>query len=362
MPTQTSEIAAIRKLQQAASAGRVDECRELVESGVPVDGTVEHMPLTALQFASGSGRLDVVKLLIFLGARIDGGVDSSSTPLHHAAMGGHLAVVRELVEVGADIHRESLRLPLTPTGTAEYWSFQNQGQREVAEYLRTLGGINPYNGERPDDVWEGLGGEMHIELVERALNGRVSPVPFARATITGREVAIRTSRFAPTLFLFRTLFTTSLSPIAGQELALVLPSLWPLHARALQEPRYAWPLDLLAHLEERASRGASLAHGDVLNRGDEHLAGLDWPTNFDQWLVVCHGSLEERRLAVPEAMLSPTLFLVPHANKKPIVPGKDALTRADAKATVKWARPALGQGKNGLVVPLADGSHSAVGT
>jgi ankyrin repeat protein len=51
-----------------------------------------------------------------------------ATALHHAAFGGHRAVVEELARVGADINARDDRFEATPTG----WAI---------EYLRELGGL-----------------------------------------------------------------------------------------------------------------------------------------------------------------------------------------------------------------------------
>lgn len=255
---------------------------------------------------------------------------------------------------GGDTHRESLESPLTPTGAAEYWSaFNHQNPGEVGRYMRSIGGISPYfdtpAGASADDRWQGVEGELHIDLLESGLFGRVSLVPFERE-VAGCMVSIRQCRFVAEKYLFRTLCTVNLSKRQRLEIAIALPSSWPLHSAALKEQRYAWPLELLYHVAGKLTQGAALAHGDLQARDGDLLRDTFTPSEIQQWLVVCHQSLEERRATVPQAKLGATLLLVPHVGKP--IKGSDAKARADAKAKVKWEKLALGTGRNALVVPL----------
>jgi hypothetical protein len=346
----------ITNLQDAAKAGRVDVCKSLLEAGVPVDGRIPLLPWdTALSFAAWNGRLEVVDLLLGAGAEVDGRLDDRSTPLIDACISGHLSVVRRLLEAGADLHRESLRQPLTATGTAEYWSFKQEGQPEVASYLRSLGGTNPYFDGAPDakdaeERWAGAVGEMHIELLERALYGRVSLVPFEREEGSERPLVVRQCRFSANPYLFRLLCTVNAAPSAPGEVAIALPAAWPLHAAALKEQRYAWPLELVFHVARKLQQGASLSHGDLLARDGEILQNAFTPRDIEQWIVVAHRTFEERRIAVLQAGLAPTLLLVPNFAKA--IKPKEALAKADAKAQVNWEKPALGTGRSALTVQL----------
>ena len=57
---------------------------------------------------------------------------SHATPLHQAALAGHEAAVRLLVERGVRLDIENIHHRATPFGWAEY-----AGQAAVAEYLRS---------------------------------------------------------------------------------------------------------------------------------------------------------------------------------------------------------------------------------
>jgi ankyrin repeat protein len=58
----------------------------------------------ALHFAAGEGDLNRVKELLAEGYLINAFDDLSWTPLHHAARGEHLDVVRHLIAAGADVN------------------------------------------------------------------------------------------------------------------------------------------------------------------------------------------------------------------------------------------------------------------
>lgn len=118
-------------LVAAAATGRLDVARETLASA-----SDEHRRL-ALALAAQHGRADVVGLLLDAGQDPNQfnppGAHSHSTPLHQAALAGHLGVVRLLVERGArldirDIHHR---------GTALDWA-EHGGRSEVVEYLKRV--------------------------------------------------------------------------------------------------------------------------------------------------------------------------------------------------------------------------------
>jgi ankyrin repeat protein len=80
----------------------------------------------------------VVQLLLDAGEDPDRynpeGAHSHATPLHHAAMGDHLEVVRLLVERGARLDQEDRIYKSTPLGWARYG-----GRKRIEAYLRSKG-------------------------------------------------------------------------------------------------------------------------------------------------------------------------------------------------------------------------------
>ena len=88
-----------------------------------------------LRRAATRGWLDIVKECIAAGVAIDAPDPSDATPLHWAALSGHLEIVRYLVEQGASV-----------TATTNYGNqtakdvAADNGHTDVVEYLESVGG------------------------------------------------------------------------------------------------------------------------------------------------------------------------------------------------------------------------------
>jgi len=90
-------------LIEAAEAGRLEEVRRLVRSGVRVDSRVDGTG-TALIVAARAGNLPMVDALLRLGAPVDQYSLRDGNPLIVAAMKGHHDVVDRLIEAGANVN------------------------------------------------------------------------------------------------------------------------------------------------------------------------------------------------------------------------------------------------------------------
>lgn len=121
--------ARINSLAAAAGLGRADKVREMLAAASADD---RHR---ALALAAQLGRLDVMRVLMDAGEDPNRfnppGTHAHATPLHHAALGGHDAVVRLLVERGARLDVEDTIYKATPAGWAEHG-----GHPAIAEYLK----------------------------------------------------------------------------------------------------------------------------------------------------------------------------------------------------------------------------------
>jgi peptide-methionine (S)-S-oxide reductase len=120
-------------LPVAAALGRDEEFGRLLPGA---SASTRHF---ALAFAAQFGRVEMVRALLDAGEDASRynpvGAHGHSTPLHQAALAGHMEVVRLLVERGA-------RLDLKDTvwgGTPEGWA-RHDGRTEIAEYLRERAG------------------------------------------------------------------------------------------------------------------------------------------------------------------------------------------------------------------------------
>lgn len=116
----------------AAGLGLVDELRARLPGA---DARDRHL---ALSLAAMLGRTECVRLLLDAGESPDRynpeGAHAHATPLHQAAVGGHLETVRLLVERGARLDFQDRIFKATPLG----WARHN-GRREVESLLVARG-------------------------------------------------------------------------------------------------------------------------------------------------------------------------------------------------------------------------------
>jgi ankyrin repeat protein len=113
----------------AAGLGRLADARRLLATA---DSEGRHR---ALALAAQHGHVEIVRLLLDAGEDANrynpNGNHSHSTPLHQAALAGHDAVVRLLVERGAKLDIKDAIYQSTPLGWAIY-----AGQAGIENYLR----------------------------------------------------------------------------------------------------------------------------------------------------------------------------------------------------------------------------------
>lgn len=108
----------VAMLKSASEYGHINKVRQLLKSGVPVDGrTGENSwgSVTPLMLASQGGYLSTVALLLSHGANAKARSDDGWTTLHYASSSGgrirsptkakkHADVIRLLIDAGADIN------------------------------------------------------------------------------------------------------------------------------------------------------------------------------------------------------------------------------------------------------------------
>ena len=116
-------------LPVAAALGNIDNARRLLPSAASRD---RHL---ALALAAQFGHVEIVWLLLDAGedpSRYNPeGCHSHSTPLHQAALAGHLQVVRLLVERGAKLDLKDILWQGTPADWAKH-----AGKPEIEAFLR----------------------------------------------------------------------------------------------------------------------------------------------------------------------------------------------------------------------------------
>lgn len=123
--------APVADLATAAGLGMAGEAAKLLPNA---DAETRHV---AMAWAAQHGQTEVVKLLLDAGedpSRYNPeGCHSHSTPLHQAALVGHLETVKVLVERGARVDVEDTLYQSTPLGWAKHG-----GQSAVVEYLTEI--------------------------------------------------------------------------------------------------------------------------------------------------------------------------------------------------------------------------------
>lgn len=122
-------LSQISHLVEAAGLGLLDDAKRLLPAAS------NHERHAALAVAGQLGWTEVVQLLLEAGEDPNRfnpeDFHSHSTPLHQAALGGHLETVRLLVERGARLDLKDKIYESTPLG----WAMHAE-QKDVADYLR----------------------------------------------------------------------------------------------------------------------------------------------------------------------------------------------------------------------------------
>src|SRR5207244_265105 len=131
-------------LHLAAAEGHTNVCTALIELGIDINTPVPETGVVPLDKAASAGHLNTVQWLLKRGAAVDGLPTSISTPLMGAAIEGRLEITTLLLDGGAEINREHLRLPQTALDFAVFYQVKKTGQEAVATLLRERGGIRPY--------------------------------------------------------------------------------------------------------------------------------------------------------------------------------------------------------------------------
>jgi hypothetical protein len=320
-------------LHLAARKGQLRVCETLVKLGIDVNVAELDSHAVPLGEAATGRHLHVVQWLLNHGASVDGLSTSVATPLMSAAIEGQLPIVQLLLDAGAEINREHLRLPQTALDFAEIYKGADQGA--VAAFLRRRGGIRPYF-ERHN--WNGVPGQPYIEHIERALGGFVNPLVSSFIKLqNGRTIAIFKIRI-PKKFDYQLLFTVGLAS-TGVELALCLPSAWPLNRSALKELRFSWPIHFLNNIGKSQLDGECLSHGDVLDWGDQAVSGVEFGNKIKQWIISRHEIIETER--EDDFRLPQTLLIVPITSKKSIESKAQTILVVDKKSRAKWDKLAL---------------------
>lgn len=123
-------LAVMDRLAGALLAADAAAARSLVASDATLVAQTEAAHPDLLHTAAGDGDGERVALIVSLG--FDVNRMTSRTPLHEAALHGHLAIVRQLIAAGANAALRDPHHHAPPVG----WALYN-GHGAVADYLKT---------------------------------------------------------------------------------------------------------------------------------------------------------------------------------------------------------------------------------
>lgn len=130
-----------RIFTDAINAGNVQQARAMLDRGEPVDGYPEEDEyMSPLEQAAAAGQNAIVKLLLDRGAEIDV-VSGWGSPLDETARAGHLSTVKLLVQRGA------LKNDKQDTLDDALWGAAVEGQIPIVQYLLQKG-ADPVQAER----------------------------------------------------------------------------------------------------------------------------------------------------------------------------------------------------------------------
>ena len=132
-PIQVEQDRLVLELTQAATRGELAVVRSALERGAPIDAIDSHgLRGTALEKAAANGHDDVVELLLGRGATIRFVGGTGLNAAHSAAVGGHIEILRMLVERAAPVDPDaSLSSALVAAAS--------QGHAEIVAYLLDAG-------------------------------------------------------------------------------------------------------------------------------------------------------------------------------------------------------------------------------
>lgn len=123
-----------RELRDAAKAGNTGLCASLLADGsAGADAADAEYSNSPLMWAAMAGHAATVKLLLEQGAQSEWQNADQWTPLLAATWYGHAGCVRELVQHGADVHAT------TPHGASVLLVAAMHGWRDIARFLLDAG-------------------------------------------------------------------------------------------------------------------------------------------------------------------------------------------------------------------------------
>ncbi len=232
------------QLWEAARVGDLARVRALLDAGVPPDSP-NLQGATPLSSAASQGRLEIVKLLVERGARVNTRDRFfKSSALEHALFAGQLAVARFLLEQGSDDADQALETAV------------EKGDVELARAALATGKVEPLDLAAARRQAADKGSPEMKGLLAAAATERRTQAPFPVAPERLRAYAGR-YRGGP---------SEATVTVAGEGLELVTPGQPKVELVAVGEDRFE---DAAGQVAVRFGGRGGLVEGLSINRGGE---------------------------------------------------------------------------------------------
>jgi len=260
-------------LHIAASRGKLDVVKKLVELGSNINtlgGVYGGGPLNE---AASEGHIDIVRYLLLYGANMDTN-EPERNPLFGAISNGHVNIARLLIESGIDTNVKYSGESMKDIDALTF--AREQGQLEIVKLLEnqrelttTITEVNDNNQDDHDEILE------HVTKYFGTIQDTIIEI------VPGSKVSVNIHIISPSMNKdFVTLVTTGMSDVSMgysneesefkyAELLLKLPSSWVVGKENIEDKNYYWPLEWLrkvAHIPHIYD--GWLAEGVILPNGE----------------------------------------------------------------------------------------------
>ncbi|PEI88233.1 hypothetical protein COL30_13920 [Bacillus pseudomycoides] len=236
-------------LHVAASRGKLDIVKKLIELGLNINTLGGSYEGGALNEAASEGHINVVKYLLACGADLDIS-DPIRNPLFGAISNGYPDIAKFLIESGIDINVKYSGESVKDMDALAF--AREQGQVEIVKLLEnqkeltaTITEVNGKNQDYHDEILE------HVTKYFGTIQNTISEI------VPGSRVSVNIHIIPPSMNNdFVTLVTTGMSDAPMDysneesefkyaELLLKLPSSWIVGKDNMEDQNYYWPLEWL---------------------------------------------------------------------------------------------------------------------
>lgn len=122
-------------LHVAASFGKIEIVQFLVSAGVDINRRGGIADAAPMHEAASEGHIRIVEYLLSKGAGMDVS-DPQRNPLFSAIYGGHLEIVKLMVDRGIDVHVQYTGGTMKGMDALEF--ARERGETEIADYLEAI--------------------------------------------------------------------------------------------------------------------------------------------------------------------------------------------------------------------------------